>query len=274
VGILKRSMMAVAAIGIAGTIAAGASVPAVAATTSGVRYAVVHSTAKVGNGGTECSATLLSAAASGGSPAYASAMVMNTLTQACAGWLESSVNGGAWTDVSPQLNVPGGQGLNYPAWYKTANYYAGPGTSIRACMEVQAPLTSPTCGTSVTLAASTAQPADDATSVYYAQRHQPAIISAGDNQCMAYLSGSTTSKASTSQANLTFWEEGAVLSCTGWLESSTDNGSTWEQATPTYSSTGTSYQEYAFSSPIADGTGELVRACVQDSTASACTPAW
>jgi hypothetical protein len=91
---------------------------------------------------------------------------------------------------------------------------------------------------------------------------------------LAYLSSSTTSKASTSQVNLTFCEQGAVLTCTGWLESSTDNGNTWEQVTPTYSSTKTSWQQYAFSSSIADGTGELARACVQDSAATACTPAW
>jgi hypothetical protein len=276
VGILKRSMMTVAAIGVAGTIAAGGSVPVLAATTSGVRYAVTQSVGTLGPNGTECSADLLSAAASDGNPAYMSAMVMNTLTETCTGWLESSVNGGAWTDVSPQQNVPGGQGINNPAWYKTANYYAGPGTGIRACVEVQIPAggATPICGKSASLAESTAQPASDATPVYYAQHHQPANIGSGGNQCSAYLSSSTTSKASTSQVNLTFFEQGAVLACTGWLESSTDNGNTWEQATPTYSSTNTSWQQYAFSSAIADGTGELARACVQDSAATACTPAW
>lgn len=274
-GVLKRSMMTVAAIGVAGAIIAGGSVAVLAATTSGVRYAVAGSTVTLGPNGTECSADLLSAAASDGSPPYVSAMVSNTLTETCMGWLESSVNGGAWTDVSPRQNVPGGQGLNNPAWYKTANYYAGPGTSIRACIEVQVAVgAAPVCGKSVSLAESTAQPAGDATPVYYAQHQDPASIGSGGNQCSAYLSSSTTSKASTSQVNLTLWEQGAVLTCTGWLESSTDNGSTWEQATPTYSSTNTSWQQYAFSSAIADGTGELARACVHDSAATECTPAW
>jgi hypothetical protein len=77
-------------------------------------------------------------------------MVMNTLTETCTGWLESSMNGGPWTGVSPQQNVPGGQGIINPAWYKTANYYAGPGTSIRACIEVQIPAggATPMCGKS------------------------------------------------------------------------------------------------------------------------------
>jgi hypothetical protein len=229
-----------------------------------------------GPNSTYCSADLLSAAASDGNPAYVSAVVTNTLTETCTGWLESSVNGGAWTDVSPQQNVPGGQGVSNAAWYKTANYYAGPGTSIRACIEVQIPAggATPMCGKSATLAASTAQPASDATPVYYDQRNQPAYVGGGDSQCSAYLSSSTTSKTSTSQVNLTFLELGAVLTCTGWLESSTDNGTTWEQATPVYSSTDTSWQQYAFSSAIPDGTGELVRACVQDSAATSCTPAW
>lgn len=178
--------------------------------------------------------------------------------------------------MSPQQNVPGGQGINNPAWYKTANYYAGPGTSIRACIEVQIPAggATPTYGKSTSLAESTAQPASDATPVYYAQDHQLANIGSGGNQCSAYLSSSTTSKTSTSQVNLTFWEQGAVLTCTGWLESSTDNGNTWEQATPTYSSTDTSWQQYAFSPAIADGTGQLVRACVQGTGAKVCAAAW
>jgi hypothetical protein len=43
-----------------------------------------------------------------------------------------------------------GQGIINPAWYKAANYYAGPGTSIRACIEVQIPAggATPMCGKS------------------------------------------------------------------------------------------------------------------------------
>jgi hypothetical protein len=274
-GIIQRCVIAATAIGVAGVLIAGGSVPALAATTSGARYEVLQNAGTAGPNGTECMATLLSAAASEGSPAYVSAIVTNTLAEACTGWLESSVNGGAWTDLSPEQSVPGGQGLSNEAWYKTANYYAGPGTSIRSCIEI--PVTTgatPICSTSVTLPASTALPASDATSVYYAQHQQPANIGSGANLCVAYLSSSTPSKASTSQVNLTLWEQGGVLACTAWLESSTNNGSTWEQATSTYSSSNTSWQQYAFSSAIADGTGQLVRACVQDTTTEACTPAW
>ena len=83
----------------------------------------------------QCSVLLLSAAASAGSPAYVSGLLENNTTDACTGWLEDSVNGGAWTDVSPQLTLPATkQGLlDYP-WAKTGNYYAGPGTSVRACV--------------------------------------------------------------------------------------------------------------------------------------------
>jgi hypothetical protein len=240
-----------------------------------VRYEVLQNAGTLGPAGTECTATLLSAAASDGSPSYVSAIVANTLAEACTGWLESSVNGGAWTDVSPEQSVPGGQALSNEAWYKTANYYAGPGTSIRSCIEIPVPAgATPICSTPVTLAASSALPASDATPVYYAQHQQPANIGSGGNQCVAYLGSSTPSKASTSQVNLTMWEQGGVLACTAWLESSTDNGSTWEQATPTYSSTNTSWQQCAFSPSIADGTGELARACVQDATSEACSAAW
>ena len=54
----------------------------------------------------QCSVLLLSAAASAGSPAYVSGLLENNTTDACTGWLEDSVNGGAWTNVSPQVTLP------------------------------------------------------------------------------------------------------------------------------------------------------------------------
>lgn len=137
------------------------------------------------------SPAVLSAAVSTGKPAYVSAMVTNTLTDACTGWLQSSVNGGAWKDVSPKQSVPGGQGPNNEAWYKTANYYAGPGTRVRACIQVQMPPGStPRCSVPVSLAESTAEPASDGTSVYYAHRQQPAGIINGESQCFTFLNRS------------------------------------------------------------------------------------
>ena len=274
-GILNRSMMTVVTIGAAGAIVAGASIPALAATTSGVRYQQVQSTTILaGSTATTCSASVLSAAVSAGDPAYVSAMVTNTAPNACAGWLQSSVNGGAWTDVSPQQSVPGGQGVNNPAWYKTANYYAGPGTRIRACLQYQSGVTTGSqCSNPVSLAASTATPANDGTPVLYAQKHQPAGTSSGQGQCSAYVNTSTVSKAATSQATMLLQEQSSVA-CTGWLESSTDNGSTWAQATPTYSLPLSNTVDYAFSPAVADGTGQLVRACVQGTGAKVCTAAW
>jgi len=55
----------------------------------------------------QCSVLLLSGAASDGSPAYVSGLLENNTTDACTGWLEDSVNGGAWTNVSPQVTLPG-----------------------------------------------------------------------------------------------------------------------------------------------------------------------
>jgi hypothetical protein len=281
---LRRSLMAVAAVGAAGAIAAAVSVPARAATTSGVRYLQEYvSTSFVGPGPSgmlnECSVVLLSAAASNGSPAYVSGLVENNTTDACTGWLEDSVNGGAWTNVSPQLTLPAtNQGLlNFP-WAKTGNYYAGPGTSVRACVLTPAIPTSPAeplCSkTSVTLAASTAAPPDDGTSVWYNHNPQEVSAGSGDNMCSASLnSGGALSKAATSQASLTL---SGTYSCTGWLETSADNGATWAQATPTSSLTLSSPRlEWAFSPAVADGTGELARACVQIGTqATVCTAGW
>jgi hypothetical protein len=66
----------------------------------------------------------------------------------------------------------------------------------------------------------------------------------------------------------------AAEECELWLESSTNNGKTWEQATPTYSLNILSGLEYAFSPAVADGTGHLVRACVQGNAAKKCSAAW
>jgi len=276
---LKQSAMTVAAIGAAGAIVAGGTIPAPAATTSGVRYQAVQSvTVPGGSGTTTCSATVLSAAVSTGNPAYVSAMVTSTSADACTGWLQNSVNGGPWANVSPKQSVPGGRSLtlsNAP-WYKTANYYAGPGTRIRACLQVSALGETPQCSGPVSLAASTATPASDGTSVYYGQRQQSVsiITGSGDNQCNAWLNSSTKSKASTTDVSMTLQGLAVTPACTGWLESSTDNGKTWEQATPTYSLNILSGLEYAFPPAVADGTGHLVRACVKGNAAKKCSAAW
>jgi hypothetical protein len=269
VSILKRLMIAVAAMGAAGAIAGG-SIPVQAATTSGVRYDNAGGVSVYGASGAWCSALLLSAAASTGSPAYVSAMVENTMPNTCMGWLEDSVNNGAWTDVSPQQTLPAAQGFNNFPWYKTANYYAGPGTRVRACVQpVQG--TTGVCSSPVTLAASTAAAPNDATSVYYAHNGQAVSPATGTGNCSVYLSSNSMTKTAASEVNMTL--NSIQTSCTGWLESSTNSGKTWEQATATYSA-GVN-EQWAFSSPaIADGTGELVRACAKGTGATVCTAAW
>ena len=274
-GFLKQSAMTVVAIGAAGAIAAGGTILASAATTSGVRYQAVQSVTQAGPNGMACIATVLSAAVSTGSPAYVSARVTNSWAQACTSWLQSSVNGGAWTNVSPTQSVPGGQGFGYPAWYKTANYYAGPGNRIRACLQVQIPSVPPKCSAPVSLAESTATPATDGTSVYYTGHQFVSIVNRSGVSCTAWLSSSTKSKASTTGVSMTLLGDAVEPTCTtGWLESSTDNGQTWQQATPTYSLNIVSGLEYAFSPAVADGTGHLVRACVKGNAAKKCSAAW
>jgi hypothetical protein len=78
-------------------------------------------------------------------------------------------------------------------------------------------------------------------------------------------------KTATSEVNMTL--NSVQTSCTGWLESSANNGKTWEQATATYSA-GVN-QQWAFASPaIADGTDQFVRACAKGTGATVCTAAW
>jgi hypothetical protein len=284
VRILSTTVMAVAAIGAAGAIAAG-SVPAMAATTSGVRYReLAVSAGWLGPGLSgdedECSMLLLSAADSAGSPAYVSGLLQSSTSDPCTGWLEDSVDGGAWTDVSPQQTLPGtAQGLvNYP-WAKTDDYYAGPGTSVRACVLTPAtpgfPSETECSSTSVTLPASdAAAPADDGTSVLYAHNDQSVNVSGDGAACRVFLSSSgSLDKTAASQASMTVT---GTTTCTAWLETSANNGTTWAQATPTYSLPFTNPDiDWAFSPAVADGTGELARACTQFGTETAvCTAAW
>ena len=279
----KRSAAAAAAIA-AAAIATAAAVPAGAATISAVRYLGEYASASfIGPGPTgmlnQCSLLLLSASASAGSPAYVSGLLENNTTDACTGWLEDSVNGGAWTNVSPQLTLPGTkQGLiDYP-WAKTGNYYAGPGTSVRACVLTPAIPTSaaePLCSaSSVTLARSTAAAPDDGTSLSYDHNSQQVNVDSGSLMCSASLNSSgTLSKTAASQASVTLSGTG---NCAGWLETSANGGASWTQATPSSSLTLSNPRtEWAFSPAVADGTGELARGCVQIGTqAAVCTAAW
>jgi hypothetical protein len=152
------------------------------------------------------------------------------------------------------------------------------GLDVRACVltpDIPTSPAEPLCSkTSVTLASSTAAPPDDGTSVFYNHNPQEVSAGSGDDMCSASLnSGGSLSKTTTSQASLTL---SGTCSCTGWLETSADSGATWEQATPTSSLTLSSPRiEWAFSPAVADGTGELARACVQNGTqAKVCTAGW
>jgi len=281
----KLSMMAAAVIGASSVIAFGGSIPALAATTSGARYEQLGQNAGWAGPGpsgslNECYLMLLSAAPSDGTPAYVSGMLLNNTSDPCTGFLEDSVSGGAWTEVSPQVTLPAtSQGLaNYP-WVKLANYFAGPGTSVRACVLTPATPGFPSkteCGSPVTLNdTSTTVPANDSTSLFYAHNEQSvSALGADDSGCRVFLNSSGSfDKTATSQALMGVEGDGT---CTAWLETSADNGQTWQQSTPTYSLPFSKPNMYwVFSGPVADGTGELARACALSSTGNeACTPAW
>lgn len=65
--------------------------------------------------------------------------------------------------------------------------------------------------------------------------------------------------------------------CEGWLETSADQGATWQASTPAAFQAAAKSVTYDFTGPIADGTGLLVRACTEAPTVSAtpyCTGAW
>ena len=283
-GGLKRSVLAAVVIGAVGAMAATVA-PAMAATTSGVRYQQLFVSAGwLGPGLSHnedlCTMTLLSAAGSEGKPAYVSGLLESSTSDPCTGWLQHSVKGGAWADVSPRQTLPGTpQGLvNYP-WAKTGDYYAGPGTRVRACVLTPAtprfPAVARCSTTSVTLpASSAAAPASDGTSVLYAHNNQSASVNGYGSSCRVFLSSSgSLRKTAASRASMTVM---GTTTCTAWLETSADKGARWTQATATYSLPFTNpFLDWAFSPAVADGTGHLARACAQfGSKPKACTPAW
>jgi hypothetical protein len=110
--------------------------------------------------------------------------------------------------------------------------------------------------------------------VYYGQGQVDVNLGSGSNLCFAEVNSSTVSKAASSQTALTLHAQYGGIACTGWLESSSDSGSTWTQVTPTYSLSYDGGQTYAFSPAVADGTGQLVRACAQSTGAKVCSKGW
>ena len=111
---------------------------------------------------------------------------------------------GTWA-FAAQLAGPGL--VNYP-WAKTGNYYAGPGTSVRACVLTPATVSFPAetvcSSSSVALPASTAAPADDGTSVFYDHNDLDASTGSGDLMCLASLNSSgTLDKTASSEASMT-----------------------------------------------------------------------
>ena len=96
----------------------------------------------------------------------------------------------------------------------------------------------------------------------------------GEAAARAFLSSSDSlDKTAASQASMTMEGFGP---CTGWLETSTDNGRAWQQDTPTYSMPLSAPAPTGPSpGPSPDPTGKLARACAQSSARSkACTAAW
>jgi hypothetical protein len=66
---------------------------------------------------------------------------------------------------------------------------------------------------------------------------------------------------------------GAAAAITGESVAS-DGGSTWPQVTPAYSLSYDGGQTYACSPAVADGTGQLVRACAQSTGTKVCSKGW
>ncbi len=249
----------------------GFAAPALADT--GQAYVVKSAT---GDSSGACNVFLLSAQVSPGGPGYVSALVGNSGTKTCAGWIERSVNKGkTWTTVSSRVAVPHG---TVSVFAKSGDYYAG-GDLARPCYQYGSG--KPGCGAAVSLAASTARDTGGSLPVSYGRTQ----VSVGTtrSQCMGGVASTTPAKDSASSVDVLFLNITTTLAkpgvtCTGVLQESANGGKTWKTVSgghvlpsPVNSAV------YGFTSTFADGTGRVARVCVTVASspkAAHCSAAW
>lgn len=267
--ITKRIATVTVTIGAAVGLMLGSAAPALADT----QQAYVAGSL-TGDGTGACEVFLLSAQVSAGGPAYVSAVVANSGTKTCTGWIERSTNKGkTWTTVSPRVAVPHS---TPPAYAKTADYYDGPGDLARACYQYGTGKAS--CGSAVTLKSSTAKDAGSSLPLSYERTSVNASTS--NNGCFGGLASTTTAKKSTSSVDALIYNVSTSLNkagttCTGVLQESTNGGKSWKTVSASHAVPSPANTiAYGFTSTYADGTGHLARVCITLASKQHCSKGW
>jgi hypothetical protein len=224
-----------------------------------------------------CMVELWTSQVSAGDPAYiaANAFQMGSLYP-CQAMAETSTDGGqTWTAGTPVTLPASAPPATFSA--NTGAVYDGPGYLARAC--AQASNSTLACTPAVSLGSGTGTPADPAQPASTAVRGSGA--GNASVMCDASLHSTTSAKGSGTLVAGEF-SAGSSFSttsslCEGWLETSADQGATWQASQPVAFQAPAKSVIYDFTGPAADATGLLARACIEAPTVSAtpyCTFAW
>ena len=224
-----------------------------------------------------CMVGLWTSQVSAGDPAYifANAFQLGS-PYPCQAMVETSTDGGqTWTSGTP-VTLP----ASTPPYTFSANtsaVYDGPGYLARACAE--ASNSTLACGAAISLGSGTGTPSDPAQPASTTVRGTSA--GNGSVMCNASLNSTTSVKGSGTQVNGEF-SAGSSFStttalCEGWLETSADQGATWQASPPVTFQAAAKSVTHDFIGTTADGTGLLARACAEAPTVSStpyCSQAW
>jgi hypothetical protein len=214
---------------------------------------------------------------SAGDPAYIAAQAFQMgAPYPCKGMVQLSSDGGkTWTSGTP-VTVPAGA-PNVTFFANTGAVYDGPGHLGRAC--VKASNSTLACTASISLGSGTGTPPGPALPASTAVRGTSA--GNGSVTCDATLNSTTSAKGSGTLVDGVF-HAGTAFSrasslCKGWLETSANQGKTWQSSPPVTFEAPAKAVTYDFIGTHPDGTGILARACAEAPTVSAtpyCSLAW
>jgi hypothetical protein len=224
---------------------------------------------------------------SAGDPAYVAANASQLgSSYPCQAMVETSADGGrTWTAGTPatlpvntatvEFSAITGAPLTFSA--STGAVYDGPGYLARAC--AAASNSTLACTPAISLGSGTGTPPDPALPASTRERFNNAGLPSV--MCGAALNSTTTAKGSGTLVDGEFMAGSSFSTtssqCEGWLETSADQGATWQASQPVTFQAPAKSVTYDFADTTADGTGLLARACVEAPTVSAtpwCTEAW
>ena len=225
-----------------------------------------------------CTVWLWTSQVYSGDPAYIAANASQLgAPYPCQAMVETSTDGGrTWTSGTP-VTLPVRLPTIVTFSANTGAVYDGPGYLGRAC--AQASNSTLACTAAISLGSGTGTPPDPALPA--SMTVQGTSAGNASVMCKATLSSTTSAKGSGTLVDGSFMAGSSFSTtsalCEGWLETSADQGATWQASPPVTFQAPAKSVTYDFTGPTPDGTGLLARACAEAPTVSAtpyCSLAW